>query len=152
MIKVLRKTLLFALCICAASYVFAGFNDTMDIALGEERLTLGSAAWMLLSGSGQIDGESSREEAARLLSSRIPGISTDPNTTVTLGEFSWYLMEVYGMKGGLIYSLFPGPRYALRELRFRDIVQGSAYPGMTLSGERALRILGRLVSDKEANQ
>lgn len=132
--------------------LFAGFNDTMDATLAEERLTLGSASWMLMSGAGLIDQNATGEEALSALAGRIDGVSRTSNTEITLGEFSWYLMEVFEMKGGLMYRLFPGPRYALRELRFREFVQGSAYAAMPLSGERAFRILGRVLASREAQK
>jgi outer membrane protein OmpA-like peptidoglycan-associated protein len=42
-----------------------------------------------------------------------------------------------------LYSFFPGPRYAYRELSYRKIITGRAYSTMLVSGERLLRILGR---------
>ncbi|MDZ7793086.1 MAG: hypothetical protein U5P10_05160 [Spirochaetia bacterium] len=49
-----------------------------------------------------------------------------------------------------MYRLFPGPRYAVRELAFIDAVQGSSYPNSPLSGERAIRILERFLTVMQA--
>ena len=54
------------------------------------------------------------------------------------------------MHGGIMYSILPGPRYATRELAFLGIISGPAKPGMSLSGERALRILEQVLHRKEA--
>jgi hypothetical protein len=68
---------------------------------------------------------------------------------VNLGEFSLMVMESFDIPGGLMYNLLPSPRYAARELAFRNIVQGEAYPRMAISGERAMRIIGRVLALQE---
>jgi hypothetical protein len=49
-------------------------------------------------------------------------------------------------------EVLPSPRYATRELAYLDIISGPAKPGMPLSGERALRILERVLHGREAAQ
>jgi hypothetical protein len=52
-------------------------------------------------------------------------------------------MKAFALKGGLMYTLFPGLRYAYRELAYRKIITGRAYSTMRVSGERLLRLLDR---------
>jgi hypothetical protein len=52
-------------------------------------------------------------------------------------------MRAFDMRGGLFYALFPGPRYAYRELVRLRFIQGRMDPALAVSGERLLRILGR---------
>jgi outer membrane protein OmpA-like peptidoglycan-associated protein len=52
-------------------------------------------------------------------------------------------MKALNIKGGFMYTFFPGPRYAYRELEYRKIITGRAYSTMTVSGERLLRTLSR---------
>jgi hypothetical protein len=52
-------------------------------------------------------------------------------------------MVAFGLKGGLMYSLFPGPRYAYRELLYLKIIQGRADGGSAVSGERLLHIIAQ---------
>ena len=141
--------LAFALFAGAALPAFAGFNEAMDAVLAEERLSLASASYLILSEARLIDENATAEDAARALAERIPGIDANPARTVTLGEYAWYLMKVNGMTGGLMFRVAPGPRYALRELKFLEIVQGRAFTRMPLSGERAARIMGRYLAWKE---
>jgi outer membrane protein OmpA-like peptidoglycan-associated protein len=61
----------------------------------------------------------------------------------TLGGISLLVMRIFNIKGGFMYALFPGPRYAYRELTHRKIITGRAWSTMTVSGERLLRILDR---------
>lgn len=71
---------------------------------------------------------------------------TSADDTITLGKLSYLMMEAFEMRGGLMYALFPGPRYAFRCMVSRSLIQGAADPGMTVSGERFLHILGRVLS------
>jgi hypothetical protein len=76
---------------------------------------------------------------------RLPG-KTAPNDPVTLGELSFFLMRAFNMKGGFMYALLPGPRYAFRAMVSRSLIQGAADPAMTVSGERFLHILGNVLN------
>jgi hypothetical protein len=58
-------------------------------------------------------------------------------------------METFGISGGWMYTITSRPRYAARELAFRNVIQGRAYPRMELSGERAMRIVGRVLALEE---
>jgi hypothetical protein len=49
-----------------------------------------------------------------------------------------------------MYWVLPSPRYATRELAYLGIISGAAKLGMSLSGERALRILEQMLHRKEA--
>jgi hypothetical protein len=60
-----------------------------------------------------------------------------------LNEAAFLVMGAFGIKGGLLYTLFPGPRYAYRELLYKKIIQGRSDGNFTVSGERLLRIIGR---------
>jgi hypothetical protein len=55
-------------------------------------------------------------------------------------------MKAFNIKGGFMYSLFPGPRYAYRELAYRKIITGRSYSTTRVSGERLLRILNRALA------
>jgi hypothetical protein len=49
------------------------------------------------------------------------------------------------MKGGLMSTLLPGPRYAYRSMVSRSIIQGKTDPDMKVSGDRFLAILGKVM-------
>jgi len=68
---------------------------------------------------------------------------------LTLGEYCFLLMQAYELKGGLMYRIAPGARYAARELAYRKLIRGKAYPNRTLSGEEALAILRGLLEQLE---
>lgn len=133
--------------------IHAQSNETLDVLLAEESLTAGSAAYVLLTAVQEISDETSRDDALAELKGYdfaylLSGKNTD--STLSLGEFSFLAQQVFELPGGLMSGIFPGPRYALRDLQFLKIVRGRAYPKMELSGERAGRIIGRILAEKEA--
>jgi hypothetical protein len=71
-------------------------------------------------------------------------VSGSPDRVLRLKDAAFLVMGAFGLKGGLMYSLFPGPRYAYRELLYRTVIQGRADGGAAVSGERLLQIIGRV--------
>jgi len=69
--------------------------------------------------------------------------------TARLDGVALLLMRSFNLKGGLLYSLDKNPRYAYRELKYMDVIQGRADPGMKVSGEKLLFITGRILSRVE---
>ncbi len=132
---------------------FAQSNDALDIVLSEQRLTYGSAALLVLSATDHIDDESSFAHASARLDSfgwGIPGRNvSDP---VTLGEYAFLLMQAFELPGGLMYRVAPGPRYAAREVAALRIAEGTSMVNMSLSGERAVRMLGRAMIHAEGGR
>ncbi|MDR1143369.1 MAG: hypothetical protein LBK77_04005 [Spirochaetaceae bacterium] len=98
----------------------------------------------------------SRAQAARFIAASAPSPGTaeegwlskktEPDDPVNMGELSFLLMRAFNIKGGLMYTLLPGPRYAFRTMVSRSLIQGSADPAMTVSGERFLQILGNVLN------
>jgi hypothetical protein len=75
----------------------------------------------------------------------LPG-NAEPNGSIQLRNLSSLMMGAFNLEGGLMYRLFPGPRYAFREMSRRGFIEGRAYPRFTVSGERFLQILGNILS------
>jgi hypothetical protein len=55
------------------------------------------------------------------------------------------MARAFNIPGGFMHALLPGPRYAFRAMVNRSFIQGAADPGMTVSGERFLQILGKVL-------
>jgi hypothetical protein len=147
---VVLPVLLTLLLAFAVPAVQAQSNQMVDHILQEEELTYGSAAYLLLLASGdQGDEINATAAVARLaaLGMELPGRAA--NETITLGEYSLLTMRIFGIPGGIMYTILPSPRYAVRELAYRHVVQGHTYPRMSLSGERGMRILGRVLGQRE---
>jgi len=69
-----------------------------------------------------------------------------PDKPIKMGELSLLIMKAFNIKGGMMYSVFPSPRYAFRTMTSRSLIQGASDPAMTMNGERFLLILGRVLS------
>jgi hypothetical protein len=64
---------------------------------------------------------------------------------VKLGDLSLLIMKAFQLKGGIMYTLFPRPRYACRELAAKKIIQGRSDPALTVSGAQFLHIVSRVL-------
>jgi len=126
-------------------------NEVLDAVLGQAALSYGNAAYLVGTASGHLAETVTPEDAVPQVEQAglgLPGRkSTDP---VSLGDFSYMLTRAFGIGGSIMYSILPSPRYATRELAYLDIISGPAMPGMSLSGERALRILEQIIHRREA--
>ena len=142
------KALLAALLLGAAGLLplAAQSNQFLDQLLDTPEATLGQAAYLLLTAKETLDDGTSAERAAEALAAQgwqAPERAADE--PLTLGEYCFLLMQAYEVKGGLMYRIVPGPRYAARELDYRKLIRGKAYPNRTVSGEEALGILRSLL-------
>ena len=150
-----KRALFFVLAMAATGVplLTAQSNEVLDAVLGQATLSYGNAAYLVGTASGHLPETVTPEDAVPQLEQAglgLPGRkSTDP---VSLGDFSYMLTRAFGISGSIMYSILPGPRYATRELAYLEIISGPAMPGMSLSGERALRILEQIIHRREAAQ
>ena len=70
--------------------------------------------------------------------------------TARLNGVALLLMQTFGLKGGIFYSLTKSPHHAYRELVYMDIIPGYFDPGMPVSGQRLILFISRLLARKEA--
>ena len=68
----------------------------------------------------------------------------EPGAAVKLGSFAYLTMQTFDVKGGLLYSLFPGPHYALRELQSVGLIPDHWKANQTMAADEARAILGNL--------
>jgi hypothetical protein len=142
------------------AFLFAGFlplaaqsNQLLDQILDQPELSFGQAAYLVLTATQKLPDEAGPEQAAEALADSGWKVKVRPaDTPITLGEYSYLLMQAFALKGGLFYRLFPRPRYAARELAYRAWITGKAYPGRTLSGEEAVRMLGKVMEAREGGR
>jgi hypothetical protein len=149
--KNIRYPFLFFFLFFAVSFSsFAQQNEVLDELLEEEKATFGNSVYVVLTASGMIEEDITPEDAAALISHkewRVKPKSADDS--ITLGELSAIVMKAFKIKGGLFYSLFPGPRYSTREIAFRGFVRGRVSPYMDISGLEAVTIVRKAMEWKE---
>lgn len=69
---------------------------------------------------------------------------------IRLNDLALLCTKAYGIKGGIFYRITKAPRYALRELKARQIVQNDADPASYVSGKTFLGILSGIEEYKSA--
>ncbi|MDR3247453.1 MAG: hypothetical protein LBT39_01590 [Treponema sp.] len=65
---------------------------------------------------------------------------------LTLGAASFLIMRALDMKGGIMYTVFPGPRTAFHDLVRLSIIQGRIDPAGKINGWEFLHILDRALN------
>jgi len=123
---------------------FTQSNEIIDQLLDQEQATLGNAAYLVFLAAGVGEEDWSPAQSITELQSGNWGFDqVNIDTPVDLGSLSFLLMQAFDLKGGIMYSLLPGRRYAAREYAYLGFVPGSASPNRILSGQEVTNILGR---------
>jgi len=147
--KRLLSFLAFSL-LTGAGWLGAQSNEFLDGLLAEKEAPLGSTVYLALAAVGRIPETASLDEAlAAARESGWPLPDKPAETPVRLGGYAALLMRAFDLPGGLMYRLFPGPRYAVRELAFLGAIHGRPDPARKLSGEEVVRILSILLESRE---
>jgi len=120
--------------------------------LNERAVNWSAAAAFVLEASDTAAFENP-EEAFRYAAGRkwLPKKAA-PEASARLDGVSLLLARSFGTKGGIMYSLTKGRRYAYRELVHQNVIQGKSDPAMTVSGEELLFLIGRMLSMREAEE
>ncbi len=142
-------SLIVMFCLVSAS-LGAQQEAVVDEILQQKEASFGSSMYLVLSAAELISGDASVQEALSYLAQAGWGIpAKTADEPVTLGELCHATMQSFGIAGGLFYAIFPGPRYAARELKYLDFYPGSYAWSRLPSGEEVLRILGKALAWKE---
>jgi hypothetical protein len=72
-----------------------------------------------------------------------------PGGIAALNEVSLLIMGAFGIKGGVMYSVTKSPHFAYRELVHQGIIQGRSDPGLAVSGDFLLFIIGKVLDSIE---
>ena len=116
----------------------------IDAVLKDPAISCAQAAAFILAAANIVYPENTAFEHA-LVRGWFPK-NTIPNDPVQLGRMSFLIIEAFNIKGGFMYAIFPGPRYAFRTMVSRSYIRGAADPAMSVSGERFLLILGNVLN------
>ena len=116
----------------------------MDTLLEAKTITTATAARFAMGAAGLLPPElsgSAAEAAAYEQAFSRGWVKRGPEEAITMKYLAYLLMNVFEIKGGIMYSIFRTPRYAYREMLYRKIIQGSADEGMKVSGHKFLQII-----------
>jgi hypothetical protein len=125
-------------------------NQVLDEILGQEQATFGQAAYIAFLAGGRAPEDASVQEVYNGIAWNEWNLKRKAaDEPVTVGEFSYMVMENLGIQGGIMYRIAPGPRYAARELDYLDFLLGSGSPYRTLSGRELLHVMGQALAFTE---
>ena len=137
---------LLAVCVLPAA---AQSNLLIDRLLEQPRASFGAAAYLVLAASGALDPEATEQQALESLSEKGWKLRTpQAEEPIRLGELCFLIMKAFGEKGGLMYRLAPGPRYAVRELAYLGLVHGKVHSSRFPSGQEVVQILSGFLNRK----
>ncbi len=117
-----------------------------------DKTTVADASLLILSSAGIIDADSDSSIAVKYINDKKwykAGIKG--NDTLTAGNASYIFMKAFKIDGGLMYKIAPGPRYAVREMKYHDILDKRAETSAVMTGEDFLIFLSEALSWQEEN-
>jgi hypothetical protein len=130
----------------SAAGAAAQSNEFMDSLLASGAVTAGQASYLALVASDKLGEDADQARAfEKLQSLGWAPKAAKADDPIRLSSYAFILMRAFALKGGVMYSLFPGPRYAYRELSSRRLIQGRSDPAETVDGVAAVRILNRVL-------
>ncbi len=128
-------------------------NAVIDSILAQKAISWQNAAWLVGRATQLLDDSATPADAvAKAVSAGWGPASRAPDAPLDLRSYSFTLVKALALPHGLLFQIFPGPRYALRELVFRKIVPVTLPPDMPVSGEEAMRYLQAAQDWKAAHQ
>lgn len=141
----MKKWSILVLLLCLSVHGgFAQSNEFLDEILDQQEVWFGQALKLVFSGAGLLPEDVTEGRAIAYLEEQGWGLPDKQSTqTITLGEYSLVVMKALDLPGGIMYSIASVPRYAVRELDYLGFIDGSSAPGRALTGEEAVRVLGR---------
>jgi hypothetical protein len=114
----------------------------MDAILESEAVTWAQAARFVLPAAGFPDAAGLSSFQTALDRGWLPKDAL-PAGEATFGGLSFLVMKAFDLPGGIMYRVFPGPRYAYRELQYRGIIQGRQDSARRVSGFWLISLIGR---------
>ena len=137
--------------LCFAAFAImrlsAQSNELLDQLLQESQASFGDVVYLTLAAAKIVPETATPDQAIQTLQQQNwKAAILAADAPISLGDYSYLLMKAFNVKGGIFYSLFPGPRYACRELGFLKVIPSDARPLRNVSGEEAVRILSNMLA------
>ncbi|WP_010263890.1 hypothetical protein [Treponema primitia] len=139
---IITVSILFLLCL--GSYTHAQTAALMDGALGVREVNQGQAAYFVLTAAELIPADAGIE-AAFAQAQADTWLRNKADSPISMGELSYLIMQAFKLKGSVFYRLFPGPRYAYRELVYRRLIPPPNDPARRVTGPQFFQVLGNVL-------
>jgi hypothetical protein len=129
-----------------SGYIYAQTAAELETVMNTRAVTCAQAANFVLHSAGTSVYERTPFQQAVVNGWLINVTENDP---ITMEKLSYLIMEAFELRGGVMYMILPGPRYAYRSMVSNSYIQGRSAPRQTVSGDRFLLILGKVMNAKE---
>lgn len=125
--------------------------EIMDRIIATPAISVSQAAYLVFVASGKLAEDSSPDQAFTLFE-EMNWVDShgNPDRPLLAAEYAYLLTKSYGLRGGLLYTLLPSPRYAFRDLVYRGIFGSRGDPDETVTGVEAVRLLGKVMDSLPA--
>ena len=122
-------------------------NEMIDKLLSEEKARFGLAAYLVLAAGGEIAEGASVNEAMNALAEPKFSILKDKTEEdfINFRELAYLIMQSFEMKGGILYRIFPSPRYAYKEMLFLNVLSSKRADRAPINSDDMMRLLGRVM-------
>ena len=125
--------------------------EEIDALLGTRFLTYEQAIWLILRVADLQDIKSSEDAFKYAVSKKWLPDNTKPKDRARLDSVSVVIMKSFKLKGGIMYTFSKNPRYAYRELLYRNVINGRVDPRMRVSGEQLLYYIHNVLARQEGD-
>jgi hypothetical protein len=117
-------------------------NEVIDEVLEQDPAHLSGVAYLLTTAGGLLEESANLQQALDFIQDKgWVGADAASSDEVTVEQFAFLLMKSLGLRGGIMYSIFQGPRYAYREMVFQSVIDSTLDRYDILSGDQVLRYL-----------
>ena len=126
---------------------FGQAAEKIDTILETEKTTFGQAAYLIQTALNDDSDELDFDTAFNRFKSGNENLIRDSVTAedvIPIKTYAFLLMKSFNVKGGLMYRIYPCPRYAYRDLRYMAIIQDKNDPNAPMTGAEMLQIFGRI--------
>ncbi|MFP3043678.1 hypothetical protein LQZ19_17835 [Treponema primitia] len=117
----------------------------MDDALESRELSAAQAAYFVLTAAELIPPDAGIAAAFTQARSDKWLRNNKADSPISMGELSYLIMRAFKLKGSVFYRLFPGPRYAYRELVYRRLIPPPNDPAGRVTGREFFQVLGNVL-------
>ena len=144
----MKRIFLLMILVSVQSYAQSSGQE-MELLMSTPAVTYAQAARFILEASSP-ETAFNHEEAFLYVKEKgwLPK-SAAADDAARLDVVSKIILNAFGIKGGIMYSLTKSPHFAYRELVYMNIIQGRVIASMPVSGEHLLFIIGRLLTEAE---
>jgi hypothetical protein len=137
-------------CFFGLGFISAQTAAEVEILLGTSSITYGQAARFVLRASDAFRTSDTRAAFNFASENNWLPKNVSADSEARLDGISLLFMRSFGLKGGLLYSLFKSPHYAYRELEALNAFKGKYDPFNSVSGDQILFITSRILTITES--